>query len=112
MTATVTGRFLPPAKLWLTAGLLVLAGCGAPPSADDTSGDLAAPAPAGATVGADTGSVEEVHEATEATVAADEVTTVASSPSIPLKTALEATDPAQVALGNGTPYLVEFFAFW
>jgi hypothetical protein len=30
----------------------------------------------------------------------------------PVKSALEATDPATVQLGSGEPLLVEFFAFW
>ena len=30
----------------------------------------------------------------------------------PVRTKLEATDPGTVSLANGTPTLVEFFAFW
>lgn len=39
---------------------------------------------------------------------------VAPNPTEPLvvKTNLEATDPATVALATGKPHLVEFFAFW
>ncbi len=31
---------------------------------------------------------------------------------VPVKTTLEATDPATVDLASGGPLLVEFFAFW
>lgn len=54
--------------------------------------------------------------ATEPTVA---VTAEASTPVpvpqvlvTPRGDALEATDPRTVAIGNGQPVLVEFFAFW
>lgn len=42
-------------------------------------------------------------------------TTQAESPTpvlVPVKSALEATDPTTVELVSGSPLLVEFFAFW
>lgn len=120
MIAVLLRRSLPPAGLWLTTGLLSLAGCGAPPPTGDVDRDHAAPAPSSpmAESSIDTSipvaspgdteatsrPVETAHDATEVTAA--------TSPAIPLKTALEATDPAQVVLDDGTPHLVEFFAFW
>ena len=42
-----------------------------------------------------------------------EVSTQAAAPTlVPVKTALEATDPGSVTLASGGPVLVEFFAFW
>ncbi len=34
------------------------------------------------------------------------------APPVAVREGLAATDPATVNLGNGTPTLVEFFAFW
>jgi hypothetical protein len=36
----------------------------------------------------------------------------AGAPTPTLRPAMEATDPTTVLLGDGTPALVEFFAFW
>ncbi|MCY3711434.1 MAG: hypothetical protein OXG26_21300 [Caldilineaceae bacterium] len=84
---------------------LVLSGCNA------VSGDDA-PATAG----------EEVAQATEATEPAateeptstpePEPTEVVIGPPPAFREELQATDPATVVLGAGTPQVVELFAFW
>ena len=76
---------------------LVLSGCTA------VSGDDA-PAAGG----------EEVAQATEAPepTAAPEPTEVAIGPPPAFREDLQATDPATVVLGAGTPQVVELFAFW
>ena len=84
---------------------LVLSGCNA------VSGDDA-PAAAG----------EEVAQATEApeptaveeptSTPEPEPTEVAIGPPPAFREELQATDPATVVLGAGTPQVVELFAFW
>jgi hypothetical protein len=41
-----------------------------------------------------------------------EVESGKEAPKIEVRDELQATDPTTVALGNGSPTLVEFFAFW
>ncbi len=84
---------------------LVLSGCNAVPGDD-------APAAAG----------EEVAQATEApeptaveeptSTPEPEPTEVAIGPPPAFREELQATDPATVVLGAGTPQVVELFAFW
>lgn len=52
----------------------------------------------------------EAEDATDEDDAGDAEADSAAEP--PQRSGMEATDPATVALGQGTPQLVEFFAFW
>ncbi|MYC23083.1 MAG: hypothetical protein F4X62_16565 [Caldilineaceae bacterium SB0662_bin_25] len=62
------------------------------------------------------GAGEEVAQATEApeptATPEPEPTAVAIGPPPAFREELQATDPATVVLGAGTPQVVELFAFW
>ena len=58
--------------------------------------------------GDDAPAAAEVAQATEA----PEPTAVAIGPPPAFREELQATDPATVVLGAGTPQVVELFAFW
>ena len=83
----------------LCLGALLSAACAAPGPANT---EIAASAPD--------------RTSTEATVGLTPAGTSATAPAgptlLPVKSALEATDPSTVQLASGEPQLVEFFAFW
>ena len=88
-------------RRWIFAiGLVfVLAAC--------ASGIAQTPQAEGSLPPTEAGSMESVNTSPAATQ--EEV----SAPTlVPVKSALEATDPATVELASGGPLLVEFFAFW
>lgn len=84
---------------------LVLSGCSA------ISGDEA-PAGAGEEVAQATEAPEPTATAVEEPTATPEPTEVAIGPPPAFREDLQATDPATVVLGAGTPQVVELFAFW
>lgn len=85
---------------------LVLSGCSA------ISGDEAAGAGAGEEVAQATEAPEPTATAVEEPTATPEPTAVAIGPPPAFREELQATDPATVVLGAGTPQVVELFAFW
>ncbi|MDE0198822.1 MAG: hypothetical protein OXK78_11555 [Caldilineaceae bacterium] len=87
---------------------LVLSGCSA------ISGDEAPAAGAGEEVAQATEAPEPTATAVEEPTATPEPepTAVAIGPPPAFREELEATDPATVVLGAGTPQVVELFAFW
>jgi hypothetical protein len=92
---------------------LALSACGGQPAADSPA-DMPAEATdrAGATIAA------PASAPTMADAAADGLPTSASTegsnaaPAPAAKTAMEASDPATVAFGQGRPQFVDVFAFW
>lgn len=84
---------------------LVLSGCNA------VSGDDA-PAADGEEVAQATEAPEQTATAMEEPTATPEPTAVAIGPPPAFREDLQATDPATVVLGAGTPQVVELFAFW
>ena len=85
---------------------LVLSGCNA------VSGDNA-PAAAREEVAQATGAPEPAAAVEEPTSTPEpEPTEVAIGPPPDFREELQATDPATVVLGAGTPQVVELFAFW
>lgn len=124
-------------SIWVAAGLMLLliSGCGPSDDAPDPSGSTV-PADSGAEMGGDatsavaddsslgddaslgdtgssadgtpiTSGVEESQP--DSGAEGDAAAPVDEQPPIGV---LRASDPAAVALGAGTPQLVEFFAFW
>jgi len=83
---------------------LVLSGCSA------ISGDEAPAAGAGEEVAAPEPTATAVKEPTA--TPEPEPTEVAIGPPPAFREELQATDPATVVLGAGTPQVVELFAFW
>jgi len=91
------GKYL--SKSVIVIGLFVLTACSPGATADvPASPQQAVPNP------------ELTQVATPA--ATPSVPDTAAPELVPVKTALEASDPSSVQLASGEPQLVEFFAFW
>lgn len=85
---------------WIAmVGLIVLTACSKGAPAATQSQATATPAPA---------TVVPPQENAAPTM----LDTPAAPTLVPVKSDLEATDPATVDLASGSPLLVEFFAFW